>query len=109
MEFRNMITGQAVRPAPWQLDLKIGDYYTIAAPTAAMGDGEHFEVFDDMPPVYGEIVDDEECAPGYFLARGYSAWCPDGELGILNICEPTRRLTAEEFTAARARGWRAES
>lgn len=109
MEFRNMITGQVVRPAAWQLALAIGDYYEIAAPQGAVGDGQTFTVFDDLPPIYGQIVSDEECAPGYFLARGYSEWCPDGELGLLAVCEPTRRLTAEEFAAARARGWRAES
>jgi hypothetical protein len=99
-----MLTGELITPAAWQLALQVGDYYTIEAPIAGVGDGDRFTTFA-MPPVYGRIESDEECQPGYFWVRAYSQECPQGESGSFNICEATRLISAEEFAAAKARGW----
>lgn len=107
MQFRNIITGQLLTPSDWQAALQVGDYYEIAFPIAAAGDGQRFDIFDRMPHIYGQIESDEECQPGFFWVRAYSTDCPRGEVGSFNICEATRKLTREDFEAARARGWAA--
>jgi hypothetical protein len=99
MEFRNMITGALITPTDWQLALKVGDCYEIANSTGAVGDGVRFQIFD-MPTIVGELI--EAAEPGYFYARGYSADCPDGEIGLVCICDPTRKLSRAEFEAALA-------
>lgn len=104
--FYNQITGQAVEPTDWQLQLKPGDYYLIDRPTIMMGDETH-----TGPNCYGHIIGntpdpDEPAYPeGFFLVRAYSQWCPKGELGLFCIVEATRQLTEAEFEAFRAQGW----
>jgi|GEM_PF-1105235 len=109
LTFTNILTGETVVPNDWKRRLKPGDYYAIEPPTTATGEMTQGKInwttFDDLPTVYGHIESDEDCEPGFFWVRGYSQWCPDGELGLLNICEPTRQLTAEEFNQAQAAGW----
>jgi len=100
--FINLLTGQAVEPAEWQLALAVGDYYLNDRPVVAINGGMFL---DDVPNIYGEIVSSEGCRPGMFITRGYSQWCPEGELGLFHICEATRQLTADEFEAARKEGW----
>lgn len=111
MKFRNTITGELIKAAPWQLALKAGDYYCIDAPTVMMqnetGDFDHFPA----PTVYGEIItsqaeeDEPPYRPGRFLVRGFSQWSPEGELGEFCIVDATRQLTQAEFEEARASGW----
>ncbi|MCB0207693.1 MAG: hypothetical protein KDJ52_00095 [Anaerolineae bacterium] len=118
MHFINRITGQTVTPEPWQLALKIGDYYINEYATLIVGEA----VFDRIPNIYGQLVDQEDAVSsiydpimgnpidnsetnGFFWAKTYSQWFPDGELRGFNICEATRQLTAEEFDQARENGW----
>lgn len=110
MQFRNLITGEMVTPTDWQRQLAVGDYYMIARPVAAAVDlAGTTHTYDDMPAIYGQIIDNEGCQPGFFWVRAYSELCPHGESGQMNICEPTRKLTAEEFAVAQARGWKEQS
>lgn len=106
LSFFNQFTGQTVTPSPRQLALKPGDYYAITRPTVALVDALGLaEIYDNVPTVYGHIITNEP-QPGYFLVRGFSQWCPDGELGTFNICEATTHpLTPQQFEAARAAGW----
>ncbi|MCB0190597.1 MAG: hypothetical protein KDJ65_01490 [Anaerolineae bacterium] len=104
MKFTNLITGQQVTAKDWQLALKPGDYYLIKSPY--VGDQNY-----TGPTIYGEIITNtpEEGEPpyeeGFFLVRGYSQWCPDGELGMFSIVDATRQITKEEFELARQQGW----
>lgn len=97
MKFTHILTGQEVEATTWQMALKAGDYYCI--------EGEL------MPTVYGHIITNEAeegeppYRPGFFLVRGYSEWCPQGELGMFCIVDATRPLSPEEFAQARANGW----
>lgn len=101
MQFVNILTGKTMTPEPWQLELKVGDFYINEKAVAALGE----DIFYSTPNIYGQIVSDEDCRPGYFWVRGYSEWCPEGELGGFNICEATRKLTEDEFNQARENGW----
>lgn len=103
MKFFNIVTGQYIEPTDWQLQLKVGDYYINEQATAGMLTSETLTIYNDMPNVYGQIVEADE--PGYFLVRAYSQWCPEGELGMFNICDATRKLTPQEFEQARANDW----
>ncbi|GIK36603.1 MAG: hypothetical protein BroJett011_04360 [Chloroflexota bacterium] len=112
LTFFNALTGQTVTAQDWQLQLKPGDYYAIERPTAATVDAKgRVNYFDDVPTVYGQIItniaekDEPAYKFGHFLVRGFSQWCPEGELGLFNICEATRQLTEAQFNAARAAGW----
>jgi hypothetical protein len=106
MEFTNILTGQTIKPEAWQLALKPGDYYCIEQPAPAIIDQATSQVeFFAAPAVYGQIQDNEDCDPGFFWVEAFSAWCPDGEVGHLNICDPTHLLTEEEFNQAKANGW----
>ena len=111
LAFFNYVTGETVTAQDWQVQLQVGDYYAIEQPTAAAGVPGDWEVFSDAPTVYGQIItntaeeDEPAYKPGFFLVRGFSAWCPEGELGLFNICEATRQLTEAQFNAARAADW----
>jgi hypothetical protein len=62
-------------------------------------------VYPNLPTIYGEIVSDEDCEPGFFWVKGYSQMCPEGEIGSINTCEPARKLSKAEFNQAKADGW----
>ncbi|MBI1793367.1 MAG: hypothetical protein HYR70_04160 [Chloroflexi bacterium] len=83
----NALTGAQTVPTAWQKNLKDGDFYEIAPV-----DGSAF------PTIYGKILEVRD--EGFFWVKAYSAWCPQGEEGLLCIVEPTRRITQEEFRAA---------
>lgn len=106
MKFQNIITGQWIEATDWQLALKAGDFYCIEQPQLYAG-GET----SAGPTIYGQIItntpeDDEPLyRPGFFLVRGFSQWCPKGELGEFCIADATRQLSHEEFERARAAGW----
>jgi hypothetical protein len=104
MKFTNILTGETVTPEDWQLALKPGDYYTIESPTLAVA-GQRVGPPTGPPTVYGRIENDEDCEPGFFWVQAYSQWCPEGEFGLMNICDPSRTLTEAEFEQARAEGW----
>jgi hypothetical protein len=41
----------------------------------------------------------------YRFTRSFSQVCPRGELGDIHLSTVTRKITAEEFQAAKAAGW----
>ena len=92
--YYNALTGAQVAPDAWQMRIRKGDYYEIVLESP-------------FPIIYGVIL---EAAPekGYFRARGYSEWCPDGNEGMLCVVEPTRKLTRREFERARTRRWKSD-
>ena len=100
MNFYNQFTGETVTPTAWQQALKAGDYYIVEHPV--------FQVDAQVlpaPTVYGRIRSNEGCEPGFFVVKAYSQLCPDGETGLMCICEPTRLLTRQEFERARKQNW----
>lgn len=108
MKFKHIFTGQWIEPEEWQANLRVGDYYRIDQPVAMLaptGNPREIQRKFQVPTVYGRLESAEGCPPGYFYARGYSQWCPTGEIGLVCIVEPTRQLTQEEFEQARAAGW----
>ena len=100
MEIINPLTNEPVQVQEWQLNLKPGDYYLIASPICQVG---HLRI--PAPPIYGYVEDIEHPYTGYIYVRGFSQWCPAGELGGMFIAEPTRQLTAAEFLAAQSADW----
>lgn len=106
MKFQHIITGQLVEPSAWQQQLKIGDHYMDDHAVASTADADgNMEIWGPLPTIYGRIESDEPCHPGFFYVMAFSQWCPDGELGLMCIVEPTRFLTPAEFDAARQAGW----
>jgi len=101
MQLYHMLTGQTVETAPWQEALKVGDFYLIEKPSLWAGAA----FFPDLPPVYGHILSDEDCEPGFFWAEAFSQMCPEGEMGEFCIVEASQQLTQEEFQAAQDNGW----
>ena len=101
MKLMHFLTGQTVNPEPWQEALKVGDFYVIENPTLWAGG----EFFPALPPVYGRILGDEECEPGFFWAEAFSQVCPEGEVGLFCIVEASRQLPEAEFLAAQEMGW----
>jgi hypothetical protein len=101
MRLTHFLTGQTVNTEPWQDALKVGDFYVIEKPTLWAGG----EFFPDLPPVYGQIISDEACEPGFFWAEAYSQMCPEGETGEFCIVEASRQLTEAEFRAYEAKAW----
>jgi hypothetical protein len=94
MEFKNIVTGEAITPLPWQEALKAGDCYIIEQPAFGM-------LGSPMTPlvgvqVYGQILEPTK-KPGFFIVQAYSAMCPEGEIGMLCIVEPSRVISEEEF------------
>jgi hypothetical protein len=83
--------------------------------------GDHFlrEVTfsDETITIYSEIlpqtVEDEDGnevvvpydGSPYRFTRSFSTCCPEGELGDAHISTIARRISKEEFEAARANGW----
>lgn len=100
MQYVNLFTGQPVQPADWQLRLQPGDYYIIERPQIGLVG----QPAVNGPTVYGQIIKKSRLT-GLVWVKGFSDWCPEGETGLMNICEPTRRLTTAEFEAARDAGW----
>ena len=98
MKFMHLLTGQPVETEPWQDALKVRDFYAIENPTLWAGG----EFIPTLPPVYGHILSNEDCEPGFFWAEAYSQVCPEGEVGLFCIVEATRLLTEDEFHAALA-------
>lgn len=101
MQFINTITGQISVPAPWQIKLKINDYYVVEKPFLSIGK----EIYSDLPCIYGQIISDEGCSPGYFYSRAFSRMYPEGEIGLMNICEPSRNIPEWEFLYAKELDW----
>jgi hypothetical protein len=83
---RNMLTGEWMTPEPWQQELTVGSCYVIHHPVVAV-DGRQIP---GAPTVYGEIIDGEGCEEGFFYARAFSEYCPEGEIGLMCIT-PNRR------------------
>ena len=98
--FHNQITGETLVAADWQQALKVGDYYIIEHPVF-MVDGMSLPA----PTVYGRIASNAGCEPGFFLVEAHSQLCPEGETGLMCICEPTRQLTRQEFESAMKKNW----
>jgi hypothetical protein len=90
-KFFNALTGAHVAPAQWQTKLRSGDYYVIESFTSS------------LPTIYGQIL--KPAGKGFFQVKAYSAWCMEGQEGILCIVEPTRKLTRAEFETAREKNW----
>jgi hypothetical protein len=65
-----------------------------------------WEAVAGPPRVYGQLESDEDCDEGFFWTTAYSAYCPEGDGGMVCVCDVTRRIMAEEFEQARQRGWR---
>ncbi|HRJ59057.1 MAG TPA: hypothetical protein PLV64_22420 [Anaerolineales bacterium] len=107
MQFTNLITGETVHPADWQLALRPGDLYRIDRPMLGALAADMQGVIDLMDDItiYGEILNAEGCEEGFFNVYAYSALSPVGEEGILCILDPTARISRAEFEAARAAGW----
>ena len=111
MQFTNMFTGQTITSQPRQDELRPGDHYVIEKPgmgLMGMDRTEYLKTIDDLL-IHGEILDAEGCDEGIFNVRAYSSYCPDGEDGIVCIAEITRKISREEFEAARKSGWSNES
>lgn len=88
----NALTSTQSSPLPWQKKLQAGDFYEIATLDGST-----------LPTIYGQILEVRD--EGFFWAKAHSAWCLQGNEGLLCIVEPTRKLTASEFEAARKNGW----
>lgn len=102
-------TGVYVYSQPWQDAIKPGDYYLIQRPCIGVSAGGETKMAEKLTiPVFGEILNADDCDPGFFNVHAYSAMCPDGEYGFISILDPTRILTAEQFDAARQANWRLE-
>jgi hypothetical protein len=100
MKLWNQIKNAWVEPEPWQLGLKVGDYYAIYPNRLVVGPQAL-----PAPTVYGRIQSDENCEAGFFIVLGYSEWMPQGEVGEFCICEATHILTEEQFRQAQQAGW----
>lgn len=78
-----------------------GAHDVISAPSATVWG--HSVAATDDPEELEEA--EQDLAEGLFMARAFSAACPDGELGLHEI-SAVREISADEFAAARRRGWR---
>lgn len=86
LTFTSMITGETVTAAPWQEALAVGDHYAI--------------LFADDLLVIGELLGVAAGhGPGFFWARGYSALCPEGELGLMCVADATFAVRPAHFAA----------
>ncbi len=101
MKLIHMLTGHPVETEPWQDALRVGDFYVIENPTLWAGG----EFIPALPPVYGHIISNEDCDPGFFWAEAFSQMCPEGEIGEFCIVEASRQLTEAEFLTAQKSGW----
>lgn len=91
MKFTNIMTGEKVTPKDWQLELKKGDYYIIETECT----------------IYGQILKPKgKKSTGMFWVKAWSVYCPEGEVGLMNICDPTEKITKEDFDTAKQRNWR---
>lgn len=78
----------------WQKTLDPGSYFI----REALG----IQIFCEVLP----WPEDEEDEPGnYRFCKCYSEMCPEGELGDVHISTAVRRITGEEFRAAKLAGW----
>lgn len=94
---------------PWQDAIKPGDHYLILSPFVGVSVDGEWQVAETLNiPVFGEILNAEGCAPGFFNVRAYSYMCPEGEYGLISILDPTRILAPAEFEAAQQSNWRLE-
>lgn len=100
MKLWNSIMSDWVEPEPWQLDLKVGDYYAIYPNRIVLG-----KQYIPAPTIYGQIHGNDNCSPGFFMALAYSQRMPQGEIGEVCICEATHLLTEEQFKQAQQAGW----
>ena len=78
----------------WQASVKPGDYVARSGPGFM---------------IYSQILDDPEPRDAslahYRFTRSYSLACPSGELGDLHVSTIEKIITADDFKAARERGW----
>lgn len=90
----------------WAANCKVGDFFTREV---KMGH-EVVSIWGEILPNISEDEDENEIilsyeGDAYRFANCFSLLCPDGELGSVHLSVIGRLVTAEEFEAARARGW----
>ena len=102
MKFVNMLTKEERFSEPWQDELQPGDCFVNEQPVAGVieadGTAKQFDT-SKWPIIYCEIVKPAH-APGFFWVKAYSAWEPQGEMGVQCILDARRKITREEFTKA---------
>ena len=64
-------------------------------------DDDEREELDDEARVYAEPH-----MQFYRFTKSYSVICPRGELGDIHLSTVEKKITVEEFEAAKKRGWR---
>jgi hypothetical protein len=82
---------------PWQRELKPGDFFYRNHPCGVT-------IFGEVLPVDADEADEQ--MPDYRFVRAYSQVLPEGEMGEIHISTVAGVLTAEDFAAAKARGWK---
>lgn len=106
MQFYNRITDQTLLCLPWQEALKAGDHYVIKSHLIGVQipDPVNAQALVEVL-VYGQILDDRNCEPGFFNVIEYSVMCPNGEESEMCIFDVTHAISRDEFEAARREGW----
>jgi len=86
-------------------DLRHGDFFASPRPDhGVVVYGEVWEHSEDYPEDNEHIQESRD--GGYVYGRCYSPIVPEGEIGSTHITRVGAKITAEEFEAAKANGFR---